>query len=179
MLDVGGATATASTRVGSKNSYCSRPRPRSVQPTRTLSTLIDRRNKMVFGLPRVRWLYKHLHTGPALLRSVTVSQLTSGQRQELLQPLLDRGGWRVIDDEGIEGIAKTFVFANFNEAFGFMSRVALMAENMNHHPAWTNCFNVVDVTLRTHGCSGLSEKDVKMAKFMDGAKFSNFQSWLI
>ena len=96
-----------------------------------------------------------------------------------MQPLLDRGGWGVIDDEGIEGIAKTFVFANFNEAFGFMSRVALMAENMNHHPAWTNCFNVVDVTLRTHGCSGLSEKDVKMAKFMDGAKFSNFQSWLI
>ena len=94
--------------------------------------------------------------------------------------MLHRGGWRVvIDDDEVEAISKTFVFANFNEAFGFMSRVALMAEKMNHHPEWRNCYNVVDVTLRTHECDGLSDRDVKMAKFMDGAKFNNFQSWLI
>ena len=82
-------------------------------------------------------------------------------------------------DNDIEGISKIFIFADFNEAFGFMSRVALYAERMNHHPEWKNCYNVVDVTLRTHECRGLSEKDVKMAKFLDGAKFNNFQSWLI
>lgn len=133
---------------------------------------------MVLSLTSVRLLYVHqrLHTGPALLRKGTASQLTSVQRQELLQPLLHRGGWRlVIDDDNVEGISKTFVFANFNEAFGFMSRVALMAEKADHHPSWRNCYNVLDVTLRTHDCSGLSEKDVKMANFMDGAKFNKIQ----
>ena len=136
---------------------------------------------MVLRLQRVCWLVKQIHTGPALLKIRNkVPPLTLDQRQELLPSLLHRGGWQVvIDEDKVEGIFKTFIFADFNEAFGFMSRVALMAEKMNHHPEWRNCYNVVDVTLRTHDCGGLSKKDVKMAKFIDGVKFSNYQSWLI
>lgn len=66
-----------------------------------------------------------------------------------------------------DAIERTFKFKTFNEAFGFMARVALKAEQMNHHPEWFNVYNRVEVTLTTHECGGLSELDVKLAKFMD------------
>lgn len=66
-----------------------------------------------------------------------------------------------------DAITRTFQFKNFNEAFGFMARVALKAEQMNHHPEWSNVYNRVEVTLTTHDCGGLSELDVKLATFMD------------
>ena len=60
-----------------------------------------------------------------------------------------------------------FSFSNFNEAFGFMTRVAMLAEKMNHHPEWSNVYNKVDVTLISHDVQGLSQRDVRMAKFMN------------
>ena len=58
-------------------------------------------------------------------------------------------------------------FKDFNQAFGFMTRVALKADKMDHHPEWFNVYNRVEVTLSTHDCSGLSQNDIKLAKFMD------------
>ncbi|MCZ6454661.1 MAG: 4a-hydroxytetrahydrobiopterin dehydratase [Alphaproteobacteria bacterium] len=76
-------------------------------------------------------------------------------------------GWTVVD--GRDAIAKTFTFKDFNEAFGFMSRVALKAEAMNHHPEWFNVWNRVEVTLSTHDAGGLTELDIELAGFMDAA----------
>ena len=70
---------------------------------------------------------------------------------------------------GRDAIQRKFVFANFNQAFGFMSRVALMAEKMDHHPEWFNVYKTLDVTLSTHDAGGLSEKDITLATFMDAA----------
>ena len=69
--------------------------------------------------------------------------------------------------EGRDAIKKEFKFADFNEAWGFMSHVALKAESMNHHPEWFNVYNRVEVTLSTHDCQGLSARYVKLAYFMD------------
>lgn len=71
--------------------------------------------------------------------------------------------------EGRDAIKKTFTFKNFNEAFGFMTRVALKAEKMDHHPEWFNVYNRVEVTLSTHDADGLTMRDIELAKFMDGA----------
>lgn len=80
--------------------------------------------------------------------------------------LLNLNGWELV--EGREAIAKTFQFADFNEAFGFMARAALKAEAMDHHPEWFNVWNKVDVTLSTHDAGGLTELDMELAAFMDG-----------
>jgi 4a-hydroxytetrahydrobiopterin dehydratase len=74
-------------------------------------------------------------------------------------------GWATV--EGRDAIAKRFVFRDFNEAFGFMARVALVAEKMDHHPEWSNVYRTVDVTLSTHDAGGLTELDVKLALTMD------------
>ena len=76
-------------------------------------------------------------------------------------------GWRV--DERRDAIVKTFKFKDFNAAFGFMSRVALLAEKMDHHPEWSNVYSRVEVLLTTHDAGGVTERDVKMARFMDEA----------
>ena len=70
-----------------------------------------------------------------------------------------------IDDTG--KLAREFQFADFSEAWGFMSRVAMEAEKMNHHPEWFNVYNKVDVTLTTHDVGGLSSLDVKLAREFD------------
>lgn len=74
-------------------------------------------------------------------------------------------GWS--EAEGRDAISKRFVFADFNAAFGWMTRVALLAEKMDHHPEWFNVYKTVDVTLSTHDAGGLSELDIAMAKAMD------------
>ena len=66
-----------------------------------------------------------------------------------------------------EAIEKTFAFADFNEAFGFMTRAALVAEKMDHHPDWSNAWNKVMVRLSTHSAGGVTEFDVKLAEAMD------------
>ena len=74
-------------------------------------------------------------------------------------------GWTLAADGG--SIRRVFTFRNFSEAFGFMSRVALAAEKMDHHPDWSNVYKTVDVTLNTHDAGGLTELDFKLAKRMN------------
>jgi len=74
-------------------------------------------------------------------------------------------GWR--EAAGRDAITKKFVFKDFNEAFGFMTRAALVAEKLDHHPEWSNVYKTVDVTLSTHDAGGLTELDVKLAETMD------------
>ena len=74
-------------------------------------------------------------------------------------------GWREVD--GREAIARTFVFRDFNEAFGFMCRVALVAEKSDHHPEWRNVYKTVEVVLATHDAGGVTARDIALAKAMD------------
>ncbi len=74
-------------------------------------------------------------------------------------------GWSEVT--GRDAISKKFVFADFNEAFGFMARAALMAEKLDHHPEWFNVYKTVDVTLSTHDAGGVTELDIKLAEAMD------------
>jgi len=74
-------------------------------------------------------------------------------------------GWREAD--GRDAIEKSFRFKTFSEAFGFMARVALVAERMDHHPEWLNVYNRVDVTLATHSAGGVTARDIELAKAMD------------
>ncbi len=76
-------------------------------------------------------------------------------------------GWSAMD--GRDAIEKTFTFKDFNAAFGFMTRVALLADKLDHHPEWFNVYNRVEVLLATHDADGVSALDVAMAKFMDEA----------
>jgi 4a-hydroxytetrahydrobiopterin dehydratase len=80
--------------------------------------------------------------------------------------LKDLPEWAAVEG-GRDAIARTFRFADFNAAFGFMSRVALLAEKLDHHPEWFNVYNRVEVTLATHDADGVTELDVKLATFMD------------
>jgi 4a-hydroxytetrahydrobiopterin dehydratase len=74
-------------------------------------------------------------------------------------------GWKALADR--DAISRTFVFGDFNEAFGFMTRVALVAEKLDHHPEWFNVYKTVTVTLSTHDAGGLTERDVALAEAMD------------
>ena len=85
-------------------------------------------------------------------------------RQTRLPPLAETG-WAAVP--GKDAIRKILKFRNFSEAWGFMTRAALVAEKLNHHPEWKNVYNVVDVTLTTHDCHGLSQLDIDMALAMD------------
>jgi 4a-hydroxytetrahydrobiopterin dehydratase len=74
-------------------------------------------------------------------------------------------GWRVTERGA--AITRTFTFADFSEAFGFMARAALAAEKMNHHPDWSNAYKTVNVVLTTHEAGGLTERDIRLAEAMD------------
>jgi 4a-hydroxytetrahydrobiopterin dehydratase len=84
---------------------------------------------------------------------------------ELSLALSNLAEWSVVS--GRSAISRTYVFKNFVEAFGFMSRAALIAEKMNHHPEWSNVYKTVDVTLTTHSAGGLTELDIKLAEALD------------
>ena len=86
-------------------------------------------------------------------------KLSSAARAAALDDLAD---WDAVQDR--DAIAKTFTFKSFIEAFGFMARVALHSEKMNHHPEWSNVYNRVSIVLTTHDADGLTELDVKLAK---------------
>lgn len=74
-------------------------------------------------------------------------------------------GWSEV--EGRDAIVRKFAFRDFNEAFGFMTRVALLAERLDHHPEWFNVYKTVEVTLSTHDAGGLTEKDIALARAMN------------
>lgn len=89
-------------------------------------------------------------------------KLDDAARKTIAQRLPD---WKTVD--GRDAINRSFKFKDFNAAFGFMTRAALVAEQMNHHPEWFNVWNKVDVTLSTHDAGGLTELDLKLAEAMD------------
>lgn len=91
-----------------------------------------------------------------------IEQLRGVLLDEHLQTL---DGWTKV--EGREALYKRFEFTDFNEAFGWMTRVAMVAEKTDHHPEWLNVYNRVDVTLATHDVEGVSERDIKLARVMD------------
>ena len=84
---------------------------------------------------------------------------------EALKSLPD---WRVADDAR-PALTRTLRFADFNAAFGFMTRVALTADKMDHHPEWSNVYDRVEVLLTTHDADGVTDKDVALARFIDRA----------
>ncbi len=91
-------------------------------------------------------------------------RLTGAARTDALAGLPD---WQ--ETEGRDAIVRAYQFPDFNQAMAFMVRVALKAEQMNHHPEWFNVYNRVEVTLATHDAGGVTELDVTLAKFMDAA----------
>jgi 4a-hydroxytetrahydrobiopterin dehydratase len=93
---------------------------------------------------------------------MAVKKLADDARETALMSLPN---WHAVD--GRDAIQRSFKFTDFNAAFGFMTRAALIAEQMNHHPEWFNVWNRVDVTLSTHDAGGLTELDVKLAQAMD------------
>ena len=93
-----------------------------------------------------------------------VEKLTAEERKDALGTL---PGWEEVP--GRDAIFRKFQLADFNEAFGFMGRVALMAEKANHHPEWFNVYNRVEITLSTHDAGGLSQRDIDLARFIDQA----------
>ena len=88
--------------------------------------------------------------------------LTPKDRADILPKLK---GWQMVD--GRDAISKRFIFTDFNQAFGFMTRVALEAEKMDHHPEWSNVYRTVDILLTSHDVKGLSERDVSLARVID------------
>lgn len=93
-----------------------------------------------------------------------IEKLSDTAQEQLLGPLL-ANGWS--HDETRDAITKEFEFADFAEAFGWMTQAALWAEKWNHHPEWSNTYNRVTVTLTTHDAGGLSALDAKLARKMD------------
>lgn len=95
----------------------------------------------------------------------SVPSLLAGDKRNAAMASFEKSGWVKIEDR--DAISKIFVFGDFVEAWGFMSKTAIVAEKMNHHPEWFNVYNRVEVTLSTHDCGGLSENDVVLASAMD------------
>jgi len=93
---------------------------------------------------------------------VAIAELTETERGQALGEL---AGWSLGRDG--KAIERKLEFADFNEAFGFMTRVALLADKADHHPEWFNVYNRVEITLTTHDAGGLSTRDVAMAKAID------------
>ena len=104
------------------------------------------------------------YEGPALaLEGLVMAQkLTADARKAALAGL---AGWSEV--AGRDAIGKKFVFKDFNQAFGFMTRAALVAEKMDHHPEWFNVYKTVEVTLSTHDAGGVTKLDIKLAEAMD------------
>ena len=91
-------------------------------------------------------------------------KLSETTRNTVLEPLME-SGWEMV--EGRDALRKTFKFADFADAFGWMTRAAIWAEKWNHHPEWDNVYKTVNVVLTTHDAGGLSDLDAKLARKMD------------
>ncbi len=95
---------------------------------------------------------------------MTIRKLTAEERSKQLGEL---DGWQPV--AGRDAIQRLLQFADFNEAFGFMTRVAIKAQEMDHHPEWFNVYSKVEITLSTHEANGVTERDIKLARFIDDA----------
>ena len=124
---------------------------------------------LTFGARRLLFLSHFGFFPSSAMATVSdrVSRFTGEELTRQVEPLVV-AGWK-LDLREREIISKDFKFGNFNQAFGFMTRVAMQAEKMNHHPEWSNVYNRVSVTLTTHSAKGLTVNDVKLALFMDRA----------
>ena len=91
-----------------------------------------------------------------------IKKLTPDELSKLLAELKH---WQLSEDS--HAIHRSFKFADFNEAFGFMTRVAIKAQEMDHHPEWSNVYGKVEITLSTHAAKGLTERDARLARFID------------
>jgi 4a-hydroxytetrahydrobiopterin dehydratase len=96
--------------------------------------------------------------------TAAIARLTPAEREALL-PALGEAGWGGVPER--DAIRKIWKFRSFSEAWGFMSRAALAAEKLGHHPDWSNSYNVVDVTLTTHATGGLTRLDLDLARRLD------------
>jgi 4a-hydroxytetrahydrobiopterin dehydratase len=94
--------------------------------------------------------------------AVMAERLSAEARKSALKGL---SGWTEVS--GREAIARTFVFKDFNEAFGFMARSALVAEKSDHHPEWRNVYKTVEVVLATHDAGGVTARDIELARAMN------------
>ncbi|XP_017866789.1 PREDICTED: pterin-4-alpha-carbinolamine dehydratase isoform X1 [Drosophila arizonae] len=149
---------------GSQRLYCSSSSNR--YESSVLYTTATRAAAAATGVGHLRFYSKQqplTATATAKKRKM-VAKLTEQERAEKLQPLLDKG-WSLV--EGRDAIYKEFVLKDFNQAFSFMTGVALLAEKMNHHPEWFNCYNKIQVTLSTHDVGGLSSQDIRMATYFE------------
>ena len=97
--------------------------------------------------------------------STTPPQVTKLDTDAITAALVDRPGWVLVDDN--RAIEREFVFAGFNAAFAFMTRVALAAERANHHPEWSNVYNRVLIRWTTHSSAGLTDLDIQLAQSCD------------
>lgn len=95
---------------------------------------------------------------------MAIAKLAGAEREAALQEL---GTWTLVPER--DAIQRSLRFKDFNAAFGFMARVALAAEQADHHPEWFNVWNRVDILLTTHDAGGLSQRDVALARFIDAA----------
>jgi 4a-hydroxytetrahydrobiopterin dehydratase len=91
-----------------------------------------------------------------------IKKLTPDELSKLLAELKH---WQLSEDS--HAIHRSFKFADFNEAFGFMTRVAIKAQEMDHHPEWSNVYDKVEIALSTHAAKGLTERDARLARFID------------
>jgi 4a-hydroxytetrahydrobiopterin dehydratase len=91
-----------------------------------------------------------------------IQKLTSDERAKQIAQL---HGWQAVAER--DAIQRKFEFADFNEAFGFMTRVAIKAQEMDHHPEWFNVYSKVDITLSTHEAQGVTTRDIELAAFID------------
>lgn len=91
-----------------------------------------------------------------------IAKLSDAERREAFAQLTS---WKPVD--GRDAIERSFKFKDFIDAWGFMNRVALLAEKQDHHPEWSNVYNKVEILLTTHDCQGLSARDIKLARAID------------
>ncbi|XP_044728844.1 probable pterin-4-alpha-carbinolamine dehydratase [Chrysoperla carnea] len=120
---------------------------------------------ILFKLPWARYYTSQtLKQNPVKNPKKMAGKLSADDRKEKL-PVLFSKGWTL--QENRDAIYKEFLFKDFNEAFGFMTQIALKAEKMDHHPEWFNVYNKVQITLSSHDVNGLSKRDVTLANFSE------------
>ena len=100
-----------------------------------------------------------------IISSMSQTKYKKLSGKELDEIVKSMSGWEIKDEK----LQKIFKFSNFVEAFGFMTKIALEAEKINHHPEWTNVYNTVSVKLSTHDVDGITDYDIKLAKIIDNS----------